>query len=281
MIASAIIATLTYSDHFGFPLTLSEIHTRLIKEKVASRRVLDDAIKHLVQSDKIGKTGDYYHLCGRSSLISRRKEKASISTPQLERAKHLAKQIGIVPGIMAVYLTGSLAMSNSQQLDDIDLMIITKNNRLWTTRLLVTIYTELLGLRRRPNSTKNSGKVCLNLYLCPKSYNLPPVKRSLYSAYELIQALPLIDPTGTHDSLLSSNLWLQDYLPNIIISNKVSSRTANQSEKSNRLYDDIEKLAYWIQRKYMKSKITREYITKDSAFFHPKDPGAKVLKKLL
>lgn len=279
MISSAIIQTLTYSDHFDFPLTFSEIQTRLIKEKIENSKALLVALEVLIKSNKILKTGDYYHLPGRESLVPRRLKQERLGGRQLPHAKEIASKLGHVGGVMAVYLTGSLAMSNSDYDGDIDFMIIAKNKRLWTARLLLTIYTELLGLRRRPHSVKNSGKVCLNLYLAPSSFSLPLSKRSLYTAYELIQAIPLYDPQLTQANLLSSNAWLSDYLPNFNYPTIKTSPTKDRGHKIN-ILDILEKLLYWFQRNYMKSKITREYIREDAAFFHPNNPGSKVLKKI-
>mgnify|MGYP001568695839 CR=1 FL=1 len=46
------------------------------------------------------------------------------------------------------------------------------------------------------------------------------------------------------------------------------------------LLELIELLTYHLQLLYMRKKITREHITPSSAFFHPNDPGAEVLKKV-
>jgi len=271
----AIVATLTYSDHFYFPLTLSELQSRLIKTRVVSKQALLTSINKMLKSNLIGKTEDFYHLPTKSKNVSLRLKNQKISEISIKKAESLAKKLSKVPGILAIYLTGSLAVLNSPVSGDIDLMIITRPNKLWITRILLTLYTELLGLRRHPRSQEASGKVCLNLYLTPDSYQLPKSKQSLYTAYELIQAVPLYDPSGTHSHLFSANSWIKDFLPNYPLP-KLSQQ--NRCKKDN--FDPLESLAYALQLRYMRKKITREYITRDSAFFHPNDPGTKVLKKI-
>lgn len=281
MISRAILATLTYSDHFGFPLTLSELHSRLIRVKVSRTQ--------LVRSlTNFPPTRGYYHLPGRSSLVSRRLARARHSAPLLSRARSVSAHLPRVPGVLAIYLTGSLAVSNSGPKSDIDLMVITHPGRLWTTRLFLTLYTTIRGWRRRaPNVAHRAkwghpqsvaGKICLNLYLTPDSFTLPSSRQNLYTAYELIQATPLYDPHNTHSTLLSANSWLSNYLPNFVLP---PLPTRRYDFMTLQLYDQIiEQLAYLLQRQYMKNKITRELITPDSAFFHPRDPGRPILRHL-
>ncbi len=282
-LATAILRTLKYSDHFGFPLTLKEIHLRLYSSEPCSLERVFGTLKSMLKKDTIFRTGDYYHLPGRSSLVARRHKRTQLSSPHLVRAKSLSGRLARIPGVYAIYLTGSLAMHNSSQSSDIDFMIITRPGRLWTTRLLLTLYTSILGLRRTPHSKHNTGKLCLNLYLSPSSYLLPPDRRSLYTAYELIQAIPLHDPHNTRSALLFANSWISSYLPNFPLPKRtlLNRNSRLQVEKGpaaagRRVFMVIESLSYRLQLSYMRPKITREYITLNSAFFHPKDPAPKV-----
>jgi hypothetical protein len=275
MTQSAIIQTLTYSDHFGFPLTAEEIHLRLISSISRSSKLVLSTLQLMLKKHLIEQTGDYYHLPGRKSLVSRRLHRAKISQPLLNRARASANKLSSIPGILAIYLTGSLAVANVNGDADIDFMIITKSGHLWTTRFYLTLYTELFGLRRRPHSQNNKSKLCLNLYLTPDSYHIPADRRSLYTAYELIQAVPLFDPEDTHFALLAANYWITNFLPNYPL--PVAKRPDLVGYKSKGI---IEKLAYDLQLAYMRPKLTREYVTSDSAFFHPHNPGTAVLKKI-
>jgi len=297
MISDSILQTLRYSDHFGFPLTLKEIHLRLINvdqlakdrselpQEFGSLSGLQQAIKKLIIQNQIEKSSDYYHLPGHKSLVSRRLKRAKLSASQLVRASSLAGKLSTISGVIAIYLTGSLALSNTEGADDIDLMIITAPGRLWTTRFLLTLYTEFLGLRRRPKDRNPSGKLCLNLYLTPDSYFLPISKQNLYTAYELIQAVPLYDPADTHTSLLAANSWITQYLPNVPRRTLLKRNSRLQAEKGpaaagrrvlNGTLQFFEFLLYHLQLFYMHPKLTREYITPNSAFFHPHNPAPKV-----
>jgi predicted nucleotidyltransferase len=243
----------------------------------------------MVKKNQIQRSGEYYFLPGKSQLVTERQNNLISSTPQLVRVKQLAHKLSHTPFVKAIYLTGSLAMFNSKTDSDIDFMIITKEGTLWTTRFILTLYTSLLGLRRTPGSHKNAGKLCLNLYLTPESYMLPVHKQSLYTAYELIQAVPVYDPCDTRAALLAANPWIKYYLSNMITGSDLSKRTLLkrnprlQAEEGlaaagrRVLMGTIESLLFNLQYLYMRPKLTREYITINSAFFHPHDPSPQGL----
>ncbi len=265
-LTQAINQTLAYSHHFSYPLTLPELHARLIRRKISPNR-LALALTSLVKTKVILYKKPYYYLPGKGADLKRRELYTLLSQPLLTYAHSLLPALTKLPTVRAIFVTGSLAVSNSDGHDDIDLLVITDAGKLWSTRLLLTIYTSLLGIRRTRRTRNIMGKLCLNLYLTTGSLAIPESKRSLYTAYELIQAKPLSDPHNLHAQLLHANSWLRAYLPNFPI-----------PKPSNNLVSDLrypiyEKLAYSLQYLYMKPKITREYITRDAAFFHPHDPS--------
>lgn len=290
-LAAAILATLRYCDHFSYPLTSPELHSRLIHLR-ATPRELNIALSTLVSASKLSRGSGYYALPGRASLIKTRLARRQTSLPKLAKLTPLLPKLARVPGVLAIYLTGSLAMHNAISSDDIDLFIIARPGRLWTTRLLLTLYTELLGLRRRPHVQSSPDQLCFNLYLTPKSFTLPLSKRTLYTAYELIQAVPLYDPHNTRPLLLAANSWIKKYLPNFPLPKErlLDRRPEQRSSRDPAIgggrrlpvgiLDTLESLAYRLQAWYMSKRLTREYITPDSAFFHPHDPGKQVLQKL-
>ncbi len=270
-ISGSILKTIKYSDHFSFPLTVSEIHLRLISTTTYTKAQVIKAVDSMVKNNQIQNKQEYFFLPGKKSLVAQRINHLKSSKPQLTRVKQLAHKLSRIPFIKAIYLTGSLAMFNSESDSDIDFMIITKEGRLWTTRFILTAYTTFLGLRRTPGSQKFAGKLCLNLYLTPDSYLLPTHKQSLYTAYELIQAVPVYDPEGTRTALLADNPWISSHLPNFVLPAKSA---ATQEYRKTGI---LEYLMFNLQYLYMRKKLTREYITINSAFFHPHDPSPQGL----
>jgi hypothetical protein len=246
----------------------------------------------LVKAGLLGQTGKYFHLPGKMKLVRERHNRAKSSISKWELAQKYASLLSRVPGIVALYLTGSLAVKNANSDDDLDFMIITSPNQLWLTRLLATAYCEFLGIRRRPKASSVSNQLCLNLYLTTSSLSIPGFKHSLYTAYELIQAVPLYDPMGTQSLLFANNSWLSSYLPNFVkgtvpprsdllskswLSAKMFSRATARPGQT--LLDTLDLLAFKLQLLYMSHKITKEYITRDSAFFHPHSPGQDIIKQ--
>jgi len=275
-LSSAILATLTYSDHFNFPLRKSELYSRLIRFP-SSPRKLAQTLSQLVEREQITCSGDFYHLPGREKTIALRQQKAHHCRHELSRLLCKIRPLTHVPGVLALYLTGSRAVNNSDPQDDIDLMVITRGNQLWTTRFFLTLYCELLGLRRRPHDPKGSGKLCLNLYLDSSTLALPATKRTLYSAYELVQAVPLYDPIPLNPHLFHQNRWILDFLPNHPMPADPVTLPPPSTGVISRLF---ELLAYHSQLLFMRRRLTREYITPHSAFFHPRDPSQAILAKL-
>lgn len=287
VLEKAILQTLAYSAYFHFPLTQTEIYRRLQSlpagkagSEPCKKSAVDQALYSLVQAGRVLAVQNYYVLAGQSHLVAHRRARQSSSRHLLARAKAKVATLARCPGVQAIYVTGSLAVASASESDDIDLMIITTPHRLWLTRLLLTTITSLRGWRRTPHATDISGKVCLNLYLTLDALSLPAAKRSLYAAYELIQALPLYDPHDTQSELLAANSWIGQYLANqkrTLLNRRPGRRPSRDSEAGRRvlkvILDLLDDLAFSIQYAYMRPKITREYVTRDAAFFHPHDPA--------
>lgn len=289
MINEAIIKTLQYSAHFNFPLTKHELYHRLIAFQTTHQKLLT-GLNKLIVSRQVLHVDNYYCLPTDAHTIKLRQSRLKTSQSKKKLAHKYATWLARTPGVIAIYLTGSLAVNNATPSDDIDFMIITQAGRLWLTRLLLTLLSEALGIRRRPNARHTNNQLCLNLYLTPTSLSIPPTKRNLYTAYELIQATPLYDPTDTQTQLLNANLWLCNYLPNWEPRSDVLSRSDLLSKSRHggmfsrvltrsgqTLMCILESLLYHLQLLYMRGKITSEYITRDQAFFHPHSQAPKNL----
>ncbi|MEA3354884.1 MAG: hypothetical protein U9Q63_00140 [Patescibacteria group bacterium] len=146
------LKAIIYADIFNYPLTKKEINKWLIQGQSLTGDLAEGQVgtAKLEGLSLMGKTKSYYHLPNRSNIISLRQKRYRFSQLKLKKAKKITKILSFIPSIELIALTGALAMNNSDKNDDIDLMIVTKTNSLWLTRLLTIFILELLRSRRRP-----------------------------------------------------------------------------------------------------------------------------------
>ena len=195
--------TIAYADIFDYPLKADELQRWLIQgDSFAPAKVSPYWIK----------TNRFYHLPGRSKIISLRRQRQHFSHLKWPIAYRAAKILSFIPSVKLVAVTGALAMNNANKDDDIDLMVVTAKNRLWSTRLMATLllFPHLRG--GRTDSSKVANKLCLNLWL--DETTLAIKRRNLYIAHEICQAQPVFERDQTYQKFIAANLWYKRFLPN-------------------------------------------------------------------
>jgi len=256
-----------YHDIFDYPLKKEELQKWKSNISLPAGSVV------------IKSKNGYYFIVGREKTIEKRLQNEKESKEKFEIAKRAARILGNIPTIKLVAITGSLAMNNSSKKSDIDLMIITKNETLWTSRIFVYMVIHAFGLRvRKPNDWHQDNRICLNIWLDEDDLIWPKNDRNLYTAHEIAQIVPLVNKNNTYEKFLYLNRWILSFWPySIKIKNlKLIKNLKFKIKNSNY----IEKVCYWVQYNYMKSKITREVVNPTRALFHPKDWGKVVLDRL-
>lgn len=265
--------TILYHNIFDYPLTKAE----LSKWKVA---------KGVSSLTSITSKDGFYFLKGREEIIKKRLQKEKYSKKKLKIAQKASKLISKIPSVLFVGITGALAMNNAGKNSDIDLIVVTKQNTLWLTRLVILVILFLLGIPiRRAGENEQRDKLCLNMWLDKTDLVWPKKDRNIYTAHEIAQIVPLVNKQKTYEKFLWKNKWILDFWPSAIgreyIGTRISYIAKNQYAIYNILYTFLNKFAFKIQYFYMRNKITREIVTPTRAIFHPTDWGKKVLKKLL
>lgn len=279
-----ILATLKYHNFFSFPLTLAEINKYQLaglgpefkrNKRPISPKKLTAILDKLKKEKKIGFTQGLYFLKGNRQLLTLRKKRQQFSREKIKIAQKAARIFSFIPWVKAVAVTGALAMKNSSQNDDIDLMVISQKNRLWLVRLLLLLIVQLWGKRRKFGQKEVRDKICLNLFLDELSLSLSQKKRNLFTAHEISQAKPILNKDNIWEKFLSLNLWLLNYLPNSLKAEKLEITVKNNQPKKAKtgfvIFSYLNKIAFWLQYQQMKKKITNELIGENYAFFHPQD----------
>ena len=260
-------ASILYHDIFDYPLNAKEIIKWGVGKKGLS---LFKKTKEILNKDGL------YFLKGKGNLLYKRALKERISKRKIVIAKKNASLLAKFPIIEGVFITGALAMNNAEEESDIDLMIITKKNCLWTTRLLTYLVLRIMNYGvRKPGDINQKDKLCLNIWLDESALSWDRKDRNIYSAHEIAQVVPIVDKENISQRFLQKNGWILDYWPNSVRIEEVRDKN-----KKNVKINTFERICFWIQYKYMAKKITREKIGLHRAIFHPTNWGEVVLKKL-
>ena len=96
---------------------------------------------------------------------------------RIRHLKAVATLLQLTPFLRCILLNGSLAEGKTKRTSDVDLLIVAKDNRIFTTRFFASILVWLTGLKRSSDESKDhSGRFCLNYYLT-ESFLVVPTGR--------------------------------------------------------------------------------------------------------
>jgi hypothetical protein len=198
----AIVQAVAYADVFDYPLTVEEIQRYLIGVPASRGAVRTALAAGRLVPDILSRSGRYFTLAGHESAVETRRSRATTAAEYWRRAVRYGHQIGNLPFVRMVAVTGALAMDNIAD-GDIDYLVITEPGRLWLCRALV------VGLVR--TAAFRGTELCPNYFLSERALVLS--ERNLFTAHEVAQMVPL-SGIETYQRLRDLNRWTDTYLPN-------------------------------------------------------------------
>lgn len=198
----AILATVAYADLFDFPLERLEIHRDLIGLAASADNTFA-AVDLVIARGALREDDGYLSLPDRAGLGALRRERRARAMAQRPVAARYGRQIGRLPFVRLVALSGSLAAGNPDRRADIDYLIVTAPGRLWLVRAMTIVLVRAARTR--------GVQLCPNYLLTIRALNLG--RRDCYTAHELLQIAPLVGG-DTFRFLLDRNRWAANWLPN-------------------------------------------------------------------
>jgi hypothetical protein len=198
----SVFHTLAYADVFDYPLTAHEVFRYLTSANAS----LEEVTQILADETLFSKVEEYYSLRGREEIVETRKRRAQVASRLWPKAAYYGQILSMLPFVRMVAVTGSLAMNNTDQGKDIDYMIVTAPNHLWTCRalsLLMARFAKLEGVN-----------LCPNYLITTKVLKME--EHSLYVAHELAQMIPL-SGMEIYGEMRRRNDWVVHYLPNSLM----------------------------------------------------------------
>jgi hypothetical protein len=190
-------------DAFDYPLTQAEIHRYLIRLPLSSETVNDSLNRGGLVPQRLRRSGEYYTLPGRESMMHVRRQREAVAQRLWPEAARYGRLIARMPFVRMVAVTGSLAVNNVGPDEDIDYLTVTADDHLWVCRAFVILVVRWAARR--------GVKLCPNYFLTERSLQLSA--KNLYTAHEVTQMVPLFG-LSIYQTLRRVNPWTYHYLPN-------------------------------------------------------------------
>lgn len=217
-LGNAILATVVYYNRFEFPLTSFEIWRFLINPKrlgQENRRAVDLSetlieIDNLVAAGNLAQKFGFYFLNGREEIVRTRLEREKIAARKWKKFIRLAWWFQLAPWIEGMFASGSLALNNTTEASDFDVLIVAKSSRLYLARLILSGLASLLGARRTRYQTSAPDKFCFNHYITDEHLGIE--HQSLYNAQTYTHLVPVFGRKSLWEDFMVANQWFADYL---------------------------------------------------------------------
>ncbi|MBZ5587481.1 MAG: hypothetical protein LAO05_02885 [Acidobacteriia bacterium] len=198
-----MVRTLAYADVFDYPLTAAETHRDLVGLRASFEEVVAALGDEAAPGGPVVRIGLHYALAGREATVATRMRREAVATRMWPRARRSARALAALPWVRMVAVTGSLAVNSVEDDADIDLMVVAAPGRVWMCRAMVIAFARA--------ASRNGLALCPNYVLSGSALSLDD--RSLYTAHELLQMVPLAG-RETYLRLLDANRWATEFLPN-------------------------------------------------------------------
>ena len=126
----------------------------------------------------------------------------------IRKAERWAKWCGKLPGVRAIFLSGSVAAGRATEKSDLDFFIIAKHGRIWTARFFVFLF---LKLTKQLASEKNHAKkICPNHFIVDSMLEIR--EKDAYSAELFSHNFPLYDPDKIFLNFVEKNAdWVKKF----------------------------------------------------------------------
>jgi predicted nucleotidyltransferase len=202
----------------------------------------------------------------------------NFSDQYLLKAEKISNILGNIPFIKLIAVTGSVASKLARDDSDIDLFIIAKNKRIWTTRFFLVLALKFWGQYRSGNRiNQKAGKICPNRYVTDEYLLINP--QNSYHAKEYSQIIPIYAEGYAYNNFFHKNAWMKKYCFNKVY--KIQKNNMSRVKKiaewvlSGFLGNIFEKLFKTIQLKSIMrdSRVNKSnsglFVSDDELRFHP------------
>jgi hypothetical protein len=188
-------------------------------------------------------------------------ENKNLALKRWQKAIFITKILSAIPFVRFIAVNGSMVFwERLKESSDIDFLIVTKKNRLYTVRFLAS--TILFLIRMKRHGRHIAGRACLNRYVTEENLEMQP--HHYYYAQVFSAVVPVFDKNNLYPEFQKANRWMErefnfkvEVSPFLketfnlpITQPEIASQVQNFLEKilRKRLGDFIETLLFAIQK---------------------------------
>lgn len=288
----AILWTLAWFDLYHQPLTASEVHRWLFGFKANYPEVELALNEHISVAKETYQGKDYYMLRGRKNLVPLRLRREKTAEKFWQKVEKYKTTFARLPHIKMVAVGNTLAFGYPEHDSDIDLLVVTSKNRLWSARLNITSALHLRGVRR--HADKVAGRFCLSFFTTEDNLNFENILKKPFDPYLaqwILTLTPIFDESDFAPRFWSENFWAYNYFPNFKLQTPTTPKkrtgldnfiTKIRELTHNSLYEKSVKkfLLPRTQKKYKQLPKNHDTIISDNMLkFHESDARRELYKK--
>jgi len=140
----------------------------------------------------------------------------------LKKIKKYSWIFKISPFVQEVFICNTVAFWSAEKKSDIDLFIITKNWKIWTARLFLSLFIHFLWLRRYWNKTE--WRFCLSFWATESwAFNLQNIElkewKDPYFAIWTATLIPILWNQNQIKKIQEKNKWIKKYWIDFVYKN--------------------------------------------------------------
>jgi hypothetical protein len=199
---AAIARSVLYAALFDYPLTLAQLRQTLIASRQTPGAILSTFRRSPALASLIEHRDGFFFPAGRIDLIETRRRRELRSRAFLAAHRPLLRLIAALPYVRLVALSGSIAHLNLEAGGDLDLFIVTRGPRVWSTTVATVLLAKLLRRRRT---------LCANFVVADTALAFEPP--DLFTASQVINLKPLTGDALFRE-IVAANPFVRTHYPN-------------------------------------------------------------------
>ena len=198
----AIVRSVIYASLFDYPLTLDQLHRSLLESSQTREEILATYRSSPLLQATIDCREGLFFARGRSALIGERRRREARSRTFIAVHRSLLTLVCALPFVRLVALSGSVAHLNIERGADLDLFVVTRGRRVWSTTVAIVLLAKLMRRRRT---------LCANFIVADSELALG--QQDLFTANQVVHLKPLAGADVLAD-LLTVNPFVARFYPN-------------------------------------------------------------------